>query len=65
MAIILDVKDYCQNCPYFEADVEKPETYWFENVPFIVGDTVIRCQYRKNCEYSVGQMKKGENHDQA
>lgn len=59
MAIILDVEDYCQDCPYFEADVEKPETYWLDT------DTVIRCQYHKNCEYSVGQMKKGENHDQA
>lgn len=48
--IKLDVKDYCQACPDFEAAVRKPDTYYAEGRPYVVGDTIVRCEYREQCE---------------
>lgn len=48
--IVLEVEPYCQECLSFEPDVEKPEKIigWGENKKeeYILGDTVIRCEYR-------------------
>lgn len=49
----LDIKDYCQTCPYFEADVSYPPTLYYENDKPIYedGDTIVRCVNREHCEF--------------
>lgn len=54
--IKLALMPYCDDCPYFEADVEKPERiqgFIFESDEIVEmnrGDTYIRCKNREICE---------------
>lgn len=65
MAIKVEVEEYCQNCPYFKADIKYPgemvsvingveKGRWFNT-----NDTVIKCEYRKHCA-NLAQMIKGD-----
>lgn len=45
--IRLEVKDYCQNCPDFKADVNKTIFYIGANTR---SDTVIRCKNSVRCD---------------
>lgn len=63
--IKLEVEDYCQNCPKFEAEVENPANIYnaFGDDDYI-GDTIIRCEHRKQCqkvfEYAKKHLINGE-----
>ena len=65
MAIIVEVENYCQNCPYFRADIKYPVEFVNEingrerNRFFMSNDTTIRCEYRKHCA-NLAQMIKGD-----
>ena len=48
--IKLEVQDYCQTCPNFEADVERPVTLYRDAEEITIGDTIIRCENRRICE---------------
>ena len=54
--IKLALMPYCADCPYFEADVEKPERvqkFVVEEDEFVernCGDTYVRCKNRGICE---------------
>ena len=50
--IRLTVADYCQNCPYFEPEVEKIETF---DMSFI--NTSITCKDRVKCEQIHNHLK--------
>lgn len=56
--IYLEVQDYCQNCPDFEADVCKvtTESMNFEEHDF--SDTKISCTKRKRCAGLVRYLTK-------
>ena len=48
--IKIEVEDYCHNCLDFQADVTKPERMYHEDIEVVqIGDTVVRCEYRKRC----------------
>ena len=54
MAITLKVEDYCQNCPEFEADVDKTKEIAFTHISFneevmISTTTTITCVHRDRC----------------
>lgn len=65
--IKLDVKPYCQACPYFSAEVDQAEVVEYETYDFVmserhirhkvVGDTSIRCKNEEKCERLVGYLK--------
>lgn len=60
--IKLEVQDYCQGCPKFEPDVERPVSLYIDGGPkpyVTMGDTIIRCEYRHICE-RVSRVTKGE-----
>lgn len=47
--IQLCVEDYCNDCPYFEAEVER-----LMSLPFMDGDRaihLIHCQHRHKCDH--------------
>ena len=47
--IILEVEDYCHECPEFEADVESP-TFIFQSYKKVCsGNTIVRCSNRRKC----------------
>lgn len=53
--IRLDVKDYCELCLEFDADVVKPERYVsYDNAGdetlVFQSDTIIHCKHAKRCE---------------
>lgn len=53
--IRLDIREYCEACLDFEADVTKAEQIksfinFDEAVTLCQTDTVIRCKYAKRCE---------------
>ena len=65
MAIIVEVESYCQDCPYFEADIKYPSEMvsvingvengrWFNT-----NDTIIKCEHRKHCA-NLARMIKGD-----
>lgn len=61
--IRVEVADYCKDCLSFEADVTRPERLYAGGEEITtVGDTVIRCEYRKRCagitRYLEQKMKK-------
>lgn len=59
MAIRLEVESYCDDCLDFEADVEKPTTYYANFELFErYGDTVIRCTHRAFCERLKDHLEK-------
>ena len=46
--IYLAVKEYCQSCPYFEAETEKAARY-ADNIPYEC-DAYVECEHRGICE---------------
>lgn len=49
--IRLEVKPYCHECPYFEAEVKNPQVMYADfEICDIFGDTIVSCQYRYRCE---------------
>jgi hypothetical protein len=61
MAIKLNVEEYCQNCPEFEADIEKCHYTWGWN------DTFIYCKHKERCEIVKNFLhrKSEERHDES
>ena len=53
--IKLDVNDYCQSCPDFEAAVEKFEYGYLNEVKSV--NTTIRCENRDRCRNLVRHLK--------
>ena len=47
--ILLEVEDYCQQCLDFTPDVVKPDRHHTEDGELVLGDTIVRCEYRKRC----------------
>lgn len=47
--IILEVEDYCHECPEFEADVESPTFLYAGNTRVCSGNTIVRCSNRRKC----------------
>lgn len=58
--IKLEVKDYCQSCPGFEALITKNEIF---HEVCAGHDTIIRCKYRNRCESMVRYLKKEQEKD--
>lgn len=60
--IKLDVKDYCQNCPTFDADVVRSDkSYNADAGRFIyVGDTTVRCRHREHCEWLKQELSQND-----
>ena len=49
--ILVDVKEYYQECHDFEADVEKPAVLYSDTDQYAYfGSTIIRCKNRHHCE---------------
>ena len=62
--IKLDVADYCQSCPDFEADIEK-YVYGYTNDVKAV-NTTIRCENSDRCRNMAKYLREkleGEEHD--
>lgn len=60
--IRLEVEDYCQNCSKFEPDVDRSPVLYrdYDPEPYaLIGDTIIRCEYRHICERAI-RVTKGE-----
>lgn len=61
--IKLNIEPFCENCPYFEPDVEKAEIRSLfnsmenESIDFIYRDTIIRCEKRSICENIKNYLK--------
>ena len=61
--IKLEVQEYCQTCSKFEPDVEHPtELYADGELYTIIGDTIIRCEYRHFCE-RIYRITQGKNNN--
>ena len=66
MAIRLDVQPYCENCPGFEADVDKNKLEMLSDfkVADVIHETTVRCKRRKTCEgikrYLEKEMQRGD-----
>lgn len=62
--IRIDVEDYCQSCLDFLPDVVSPSKIWSDDgEEFILGDTLVKCKYRKRCagiKRYLEQQTKGE-----
>lgn len=57
--IVLEVEDYCHDCPDFEADVQKADIWaGIDEEIWNFGDTVIRCEYRERCRSIRRYLKK-------
>lgn len=61
--IRLEVEDYCQDCLQFTADVKPPEKLYGMNEMgmesmVIQSDTVVHCQYRKQCRRLMEYLKR-------
>lgn len=62
--ITLDVEEYCQECPEFEAEVESikyPDYMGGHRIGFC--DTVIRCEHRDKCHQLYKHIKKNEENE--
>lgn len=46
--IELKVEKYCENCPHFEADVDRIDIC--EPGEWVKHDTLVRCASREKCE---------------
>lgn len=57
--IKVEVEDYCQSCLDFEPNVTRPAKF-YDGVNEIVeiGDTIIRCEWRKRCAHIVRHIKR-------
>lgn len=53
--IKLDVDDYCQSCPDFEAEIEK-YTYGYTN-EVKATNTTIRCKHGDRCRVMIRRLK--------
>ena len=65
--IKVEVQDYCQDCPHFEADITYPVKHTFFNhatgereACFSSNDTTIRCKHREHCANLVRMLKGGQ-----
>lgn len=47
--IILEVEDYCHDCPNFEADVENPTFLYDGDMKLCSSNTIVRCDNRRVC----------------
>jgi hypothetical protein len=47
--ILVKVEEYCNECLDFNADVIPPSRSHSEEGECTVGDTIIKCKYRKRC----------------
>ena len=57
----LEVKEYCQNCPDFEADVIKNTGYSINGETGIIySNTIIRCEHCSMCEQLHDYIKRNE-----
>lgn len=58
----LDIKDYCQTCPYFEPDVVTPSTMYTLDGSVLRKneDTIIKCNNREICEFVRQSVIEGE-----
>lgn len=58
--ITLDVKDYCHNCPGFEAEVISDSTRLYAGgVEYCeASNKVVKCRYRKRCEAMMKYLEK-------
>ena len=67
--IRVDVKEYCESCCDFDADVTKPEKIEIYNIDgvrdIVMSDTIIRCSHSRRCEaikrYLDRQLNKGDS----
>lgn len=63
--IRVEVEEYCQHCLDFSPDVTNATRIPSGNDELILGDTVIRCEYRKRCaaieRFLKKQIKDKEN----
>ena len=63
--IKLEVELYCQNCPLFEADVEKDNELVYNpllNDTIRSCDTVIRCARRYSCDEIYRHIERNINY---
>lgn len=57
--IKLEIEEYCQDCPQFEAEVENPVPLYAAGMIYeYVGDTTIRCEHRERCKNVYKHAKK-------
>ena len=57
--IFLKIEDYCENCPDFEADVEKmPGIFSNSKTMDVVNDTYIKCKNRNRCRVISNYLEK-------
>ena len=69
--IKVEIENYCQNCPYFEADVngepyEDLSTFWCQyDATFKLPNhnTTIRCANRTICDYVARVIKAESNNN--
>lgn len=54
----LDVRPYCDCCPEFTPEVEFGERLYDGGEVFTMGETTVRCLYRKRCENMVRYLQK-------
>lgn len=47
--IRVEVEDYCQQCLDFSPDVANATRVMAPDGELVLGDTIIRCEYRKRC----------------
>lgn len=47
--IRIEVEPYCNDCPAFEPDVERPTKILADNEYVYISDTVVRCENRGRC----------------
>ena len=62
--IVVNVEEYCNDCLDFNADVFAPSRMYSEEGECFIGDTVIKCKYRKRCaaiKRYLEQQTKGAN----
>ena len=55
MSIKLQVEEYCQNCPDFEARIEKTELNGFGGA--ILTETIITCKDARRCQRIAEHLK--------
>lgn len=45
--VTVQIKDYCQDCPYFEAEMTKTRVHTLEG--WVVTKTIIYCKHEVYC----------------
>ena len=64
MMIRLKIDEYCQDCPYFTADVHNPPYLVSDNGPYAyVGDTIVSCINKNICKHVAGYYRSKEESD--